>query len=155
MKSYHFIFLFFILQVFIGCYNHSEETEKLNSILIKYEKVIPDEHHLYFVRSNFYCDGCIQSIFFQLDNALANSSSIPVTIISPDQRHISDRLLSKAKYINDSLRMADKAFSAYINLTIFETKNGKVLEYNNMGDSKKIDLPQFVNDFLREETIVD
>jgi len=147
MKTYSlgYIFLFLIL---LGCSNYTDETKKLNSILLEYDTSITQSHHLYIIQSKFCCDGCIQTIYFQLENKLIKSDDMPITIISSDKKYISTRLLSKVTFINDTIGLTNREFPPYANLTIFETNNGKIIKYINMGDSKKIDLPKFVSDFI-------
>lgn len=147
MKTYSlgYIFLFLIL---LGCSNYTDETKKLNNILLEYDTCISQSPHLYIIQSKFCCDGCIQAIYFQLENKLIKSDDMPITIISSDKKYISTRLLSKVTFINDTIGLTNREFPTYVNLTIFETNNGKIIKYINMGDSKKIDLPKFVSDFI-------
>lgn len=150
MKIKHLgkLFVFFIL---IGCNSFSDETTKLNSVLLHYNESVSDNHHLYIVQSQFYCTGCIQSIYLQLENNLIETDHLPITIISGDKKYISNRLLSKISFINDSLGMANKEFITFLNLTFFETNDGDVVNYKNMGDTKDGDLPKFVTDLFKRD----
>ena len=145
IKSLLKLFLFFIL---VGCNSFSDETTKLNSVLLQYDDCISKNHHLYILQSQFYCNGCIQSIYLQLEDKLKKYDKLPITIISSDKKYISNRLLSKVSFVNDSLRIGNKEFIKLVNMTIFETNDGKVVNYKDMVDTKDIDLPKFVNDFF-------
>lgn len=147
MKRYSLVYLFLFI-ILLGCRNYAHETKKLNNILLEYDTCISQRHHLYLIQSEFYCGGCIQAIYFQLENKLIKSDNMPITIISSDKKYISPRLLSKVTFINDTIELTNREFSTYLNLTIFETNYGRIIKYINMGDSKKTDLPKFVSDFI-------
>lgn len=148
MKIYH-LGLFLIL-LLVGCSNPSNETIKLNNILLRYHKAIPHSPHLYIIRNKFYCEGCVQSIYLQLEKKLSENRSYPITIISEDRKYISVYLLSKIVFIQDTLNLSKKVYPKHLNITIFVTNNGKIKKYKNMSDSQKINLPKFVNEFLDE-----
>ena len=139
----HYLFTFLTFFLFLGCNNYTNETTKLNTIVSKYNKIIPEEPHLFFVTSNFYCKGCVQSIYVELGKNLTNNNKSHVTIISKNKVDISKEVLSKVNFINDSLDIVDKEFRAFSNVTIFETNKGKVVNFKNLGDSRNLSLPEF------------
>jgi len=143
-----YLSLVFILLFFSGCQNYSKETIKLNGVLSGYNDSISHHNHLYIVRSKFYCNGCVQALFLKLENLLNSYDNKSITLVSYDQKHISDRLLSKVDFIDDTLLLINKEFPSFANLTIFETKEGKVVSFKNIGDSKNLDIPKFVTKYL-------
>lgn len=127
-----------------ACHNYSRETNKLKSLLSHYNECISQKNHLYIVRSKFYCDGCVQLLYLQLEQMLNSYDTKNITIVSYDQKYISAELLSKIDFIYDTLSLANVEFPSYANLTIFETKKGKVVNVMNIGDSKKLSIPKFL-----------
>lgn len=147
MKLYRFILLI-LLVLFLGCNKCSDETQKLKNILSYYKEFMSENRHLYIVRSQLYCDGCIQSIFLQLENISKKSKPYNITIISSDNKHVSPSLLAKCNYICDTFKLINIEFSIFANVIILETNNGKVVNCKFLEDSRKINLPRFVYGFL-------
>lgn len=150
MKQYSLILLFLLLLLFPGCSNYSKETIKLNNILLHYDATISLTPHLYIVRSQFFCSGCVQHVYLQLENKPIKSNSKSITVISYNKKYISNKFLSKVIFINDTLKIINREFQYYANLTFFETNKGEVINYKNLGDTKDLDLPNFVNDFFEK-----
>lgn len=140
-----YLLLFVFLFALVSCKSYSDETTRLNTVLSKYNKTIPQKPHLFFVSSNFYCNGCVQSIYVQLENEILSNNKSTVTIIGNDKEYISKYLLSKVEFLQDSLNATDKEFPKYSNITIFKTNKGKVVSFKNIGDSQNVILPEFIN----------
>jgi hypothetical protein len=127
---------------------------KLNNILSHYDGAISLTHHLYIVRSQFFCTGCVQHVYLQLENKPITSNPLSITVISYDKNYISKSFLSKVVFINDTLKLINREFQYYANITFFETNKGRVIKCKNLGDAKDLDLPQFVNDFFEKNKII-
>jgi len=150
MKQSSLILLFPLLLLFPGCSNYSKETIKLNSILLHYDATISLTPHLYIIRSQFFCSGCVQHVYLQLENKPIKSNPKSITVISYNKKYISKKNLSNVIFINDTLKLINREFQHYANLTFFETNKGEVINYKNLGDTKDLDLPTFVNDFFEK-----
>lgn len=150
MRLFRLIQLSLLFLLFPGCSNYSKETMKLNNILSHYDDTISLTHHLYIVRSQFFCTGCVQHVYLQIENKPIKSNPLSITVISYDKSYISNSLLSKVVFINDTLKLINREFQYYANITFFETNKGKVIKCKNLGDAKDLDLPQFVNDFFEK-----
>jgi len=141
--------LLFMLLLFTACHNYTQETLKLKNVLSHYSESISQKNHLYIVRSRFYCEGCVQFLYFQMEQMLNSYNRRNITIVSYDRKYISAELLSKIDFIYDTLSLTNVEFPTYANLTIFETKKGKVVNVMNIGDSKKLSIPRFFKTFIK------
>ncbi len=142
-------YLGIIFLLLAGCTNnYPDETVKLKKVLLKYDKGVSLAPHIYIIRSKYYCSGCVQRINLEIQKKLKNSDCKRIIYLSCDKKFMSEDLLSMVSFINDTNGLIDKYFLNYANLTIFETNRGKVVNVKNMGDSKNVDLPKFVNKFF-------
>jgi len=144
--SFKIHILIAILLLLVSCNKYSNETEKLNNVLKMYNRSISQSPNLYIVRSDFYCEGCVQSIFTQLKSISSANEARFITVISSDKKNIIK--LPNSLFIMDSQDLIDREFGSITNLCIFETKNGKVINFKNIKDTKDINLPDFAINYF-------
>ncbi len=140
------IYVSLLLLLVSACNNTSEETKSLQKILATYNEKIKPDHHIYIIRSQHYCSGCVQRIYLDMEKILKKDKQ--VTIISYDKNHLTQSTLKKVNFILDSKNVTDKILNNYANMTIFETKRGEVLNYHLVEGTENIELPEFMKQAL-------
>jgi len=131
--------LFCVFLLHSSCNGDAKETEQLNEVLLGYDNPIPYDSHIYILRSNFSCKGCVQSVFLKIDSILEASEN-KITIVSSNKSLIPKSLLSKVEFLEDSLCLVDKVFYDAANVIIIETNHSKIVNFErlNEGNDKKI-----------------
>lgn len=135
-----------MLLLCLSCNRFPDKTKKLNNLLSEYSSSISKNPHLYIIRSDIYCEGCVQLFFLQLKDRINANKNLPITLISSDMDNMIK--LSNILFIQDTQNIVMNEFSSFPNLSIIETKNGIVINYKNLNDTKDISLPDFAIDFI-------
>ncbi len=81
---------YLILLLLFACSDYSTETSKLRKVLQKYERSIPEDNHMFIIRSQFYCDGCVQSIYKELEIKLKKADNTMLSVICADNEYMSN-----------------------------------------------------------------
>jgi len=145
------VIVFLIVFVGTACNDgFKNQTNALSEVLIDFNITIPTDEHIYILKSNFNCKGCVQRIFIQIENIVSKEKLSGITIIASDKKYLSQLFLSQINFIEDVDNSVGAYFPNSVNLTLIRTKEGKITRFKVLESTDPEIYKVDVNSFFKK-----
>lgn len=153
MRYIRIVLLFAVFFCVASCKTdiYEEETKSLSEYLkANFNKKIGNKSHYYIISNSFVCKGCIASSLSTLDSLLFVKKK-SITLIGSIEFSVMDKLEKKISVCRDKNKQIDYLNLGLSNLSIFCTKEQKVIDIKRYKLQDRIKFENDIKKFLAQE----